>query len=205
MNHPLNKSITVLSNEIKSFEAHRRRDHHRVCGMLQLGPWSNPPGIDRPEGGLNTQSPHAPHALTLLASLASDHSPHSHASLLASASLPASPALLASLAPRLCWPALSLRLTSSLPPRLLASLTLPAARFARPASPAARSARRLSCFPPSFRSGHFSSLRSPPRLLCSRFALQLACCSLRSPPRLPLASLAAGCSASCSLRSPSTC
>ena len=100
--------------------------------------------------------------------------------------------------PRLCWPALSLR--SRLPPHLLASLALRAARFARPASPAARSARRLSSCPPSFRSGHFSSaLRSPPRLLCSRFALQLACCSLRSPPRLRLASLAAGCSACCSL------
>ena len=37
------------------------------------------------------------------------------------------------------------------------------------------------------------------RLLCSRFARQLACCSLRSPPRLRLASLAAGCSACCSL------
>ena len=37
------------------------------------------------------------------------------------------------------------------------------------------------------------------RLLCSRFARQLACCSLRSPPRLRLALLAAGCSACCSL------
>ena len=43
------------------------------------------------------------------------------------------------------------------------------------------------------------SLRSLPRLLCSRFARQLACCSLHSPPRLRLALLATGCSACCSL------
>jgi hypothetical protein len=63
-----------------------------------LGPLSNPTGIDRPEGGLKTQSPHTPHGMLSLCSLRSQgpsalaRSPHSHASL------PASPAVLASLA-----------------------------------------------------------------------------------------------------------
>ena len=99
--------------------------------------------------------------------------------------LPASPALLASLAAsalasaglrsrfaRACRLACLLRS----PCRLLASLDPPFS--------AARSARRLFCCPPSLRSGRFSclfGLRSPPRLLLL---------SLRSSARLLLAPLA---------------
>ena len=92
-------------------------------------------------------------------------------------------------------------------PRLLVSLALSAARFARLACCSLRSpplpllallvaSPALCLLCPALRSEAVCpacSLRSPPRLCCSRFEGQLACCLLRSPPRLPLASLAAGC------------
>ena len=34
-----------------------------VCYQKERDPWSNPPGIDRPEGGLKTQSAHITHIL----------------------------------------------------------------------------------------------------------------------------------------------
>ena len=180
-----------------------------------LGPWSNPTygyETDRRAG-----SEHAVSTRTACSHFArfARIIPHSLASLLARASS-CPPRLLCSLRspPRLCWPALSLR--SRLPPRLLASLALPAARFARPTFPAARAARRLSCCPPSLRSGRL-------RPVCSRAPLDAspacALASLHSSARLLLAPLAAstaaaaGClplavpSTACFslLRSPSTC
>ena len=89
--------------------------------------------------------------------------------------------------------ALSLR--SRLPPRLLALLALPTARFARPAFPAARSAHCLSCCPPSLRSGRFSCLLAP--LAASPVVL-----SLRSSARLLLAPLAASTATRFALCSP---
>ena len=94
----------------------------------------------------------------------------------------------------------ALSLPSRLPPRLLALLALPTARPAFPA--AARSAHRLSCCPPSLRSGRSSCLLAP-------LAASPAMLLLRSSARLLLAPLAAstatrfarraGCSACCSL------
>jgi hypothetical protein len=170
--------------------------------------WSNPTGI-RPTGG---RSEHAVSTRTTCSQICSLRSHHSTLARLAARSCfaarlacsagslrlpPCSPLLtcaLASLAPAAspaCFARLACRLLGSLDPPfpLLAPLVVsPAAlpRFARAASPVC-------------------SLRSLPRQLCSRFARQLACCSLCSMPRLRLASLAAGCSACCSLRSPSTC
>ena len=120
----------------------------------QLGPLSNPTGIDRPvcENAVSTHT--ARHALTLLASLARPISPRSLASL-------------ARIAPRLAC----------------------CARFAWAASPACL--LRSPPHTPHTPAGAALSLRHPSAL---------ACCSLHSPPpRLPLASLAAGRSACCSL------
>ena len=67
---------------------------------------------------------------------------------------------------------------------LLRSPSLPAARFARPAFPAACSTRCLSCCPPSLRSGRFSCVLAP-------LAASPAVLSLCSSARLLLAPLAA--------------
>ena len=65
---------------------------------------------------------------------------------------------------------------------LLRSPSLPAARFARPAFPAACSTRCLSCCPPSLRSGRFSCVLAP-------LAASPAVLSLCSSARLLLALL----------------
>ena len=67
---------------------------------------------------------------------------------------------------------------------LLRSPSLPAARFARPAFPAACSTRCLSCCPPSLRSGRFSCVLAP-------LAASPAVLSLCSSARLLLALLTA--------------
>ena len=160
-------------------------------------PWSNPPGIDRPEGGLKTQSPHITHisaygfteysipsrstvhmcmlmGLTLkLASLATALVPRSLASL----------ALRCLPLPHACSAGRCLPTSPHACSPLLASLaTSPATRFARLAC-SARFARASPVLLAPTRLARACSLL-PSRLLLACFSRLLAatraCCLLRS-------------------------